>query len=210
MSELAGNTRNPQFKKPYESALVRTANGEGDFIDLFQDEFEKLNPEASLAKIFHPHNRDQVSPDATNDEVIAFLKTQAESALDGVEIIIEKRVNSFGVSQPTIQKQTGSNRIYVELPGVVDKESVRRRLQATANLEFFEVYDNAIDGIGNKLIGAESELSKFLALPVVEEVVVDTNATVDTSALALTETEIQPKLEKIFYQMLILKRTLLR
>jgi SecD/SecF fusion protein len=189
VSELAGNTRNPQFKKPYESALARTANGEGDFIDLFKDEFEKLNPEASLAKIFHPHNRDQVSPDASNDDVIAFLKTQAESALDGVEIIIEKRVNSFGVSQPTIQKQTGSNRIYVELPGVVDKESVRRRLQATANLEFFEVYDNAVDGIGNKLIGAESELSKFLAQPVIEEeVVVDTNAVADTSALALTET----------------------
>jgi SecD/SecF fusion protein len=186
--ELAGKTRNPQFTKAYDAALDRTVKGEGDFIDMFQEEFERINPDATLAKIFHPHNRDEVLPDATNDDVIAFLKTQAESALDGVEIIIEKRVNAFGVSQPTIQKQTGSNRIYVELPGVVDKETVRKRLQATANLEFYEVYDNAVDGIGNRLIGAESELSKFLAEPVKEEVVVDTNAVNDTSALALTET----------------------
>lgn len=186
VNDLAGKTRNPQFTKAFDSALTRTANGEGDFIDLFQEEFEKMNPDGSLAKIFHPHNRDELTPDATNDDVIAFLKQQADGALDGVEIIIEKRVNAFGVSQPTIQKQTGSNRIYVELPGVVDKESVRRRLQATANLEFFEVYDNAVDGIGNKLIAAETELSEFLANPVVEEVEIDTNAVVDSTSL-LTE-----------------------
>ncbi|MBI3135266.1 MAG: protein translocase subunit SecDF [Bacteroidetes bacterium] len=180
VSEIAGNTRNPEFRKPYDAALVRTTNGEGDFIDLFQDEYEKMYPQGSLAKIFHPHNRETIASDATNDDVIAYLKKQAEGALDGVEVIIEKRVNAFGVSQPTIQKQTGSNRIYVELPGVVDKESVRRRLQATANLEFFEVYDNALDQIGNRMMTAEAELAKALESPVTE-IVTDTVAVADTT-----------------------------
>jgi len=183
VSELAGNTQNPLFRKPYEAALVRTANGEGEFIDLFQEEFESMNQNGSLAKLFHPHNREEIKPDATNNEVINFLNDKANSALDGVEIIIEKRVNSFGVSQPTIQKQTGTNRIYVELPGVVDKETVRRRLQATANLEFFEVYDNALDNIGNILLGSEAELGKALFEPAEILVVLDS---ADTSSLALT------------------------
>lgn len=183
VSKLAGNTQNPAFRKPYEAALVRTANGEGEFIDLFQEEFEKNDPSASLAKIFHPHNRDEIKSDATNDDVINFLNNQADGALDGVEIIIEKRVNAFGVSQPTIQKQPGSNRIYVELPGVVDKETVRRRLQATANLEFFEVYDNALDNIGNIILGSEADLGKALYEPEEILAVVDSS---DTTSLALT------------------------
>ena len=185
VSELAGNTRNPDFKKPYDAALIRTANGEGEFIDLFQEEFEKMNENGSLAKIFHPHNREEVKSDATNDEVVDFLNNKANSALDGVEIIIEKRVNAFGVSQPTIQKQTGSNRIYVELPGVVDKETVRRRLQTTANLQFFEVYDNAKDQIGNMLLKAEAELGLALFEPKEIEVALDSNNTDTTIVSAL-------------------------
>lgn len=189
VSELAGNTRNPEFKKPFEVAVERANKGEGDFIDLFGEEYAKMYPDGSLAKIFHPHNRETISPDATNQDVLDFLSQQANSALDGVEIIIEKRVNAFGVSQPTIQKQTGSNRIYVELPGVVDKESVRRRLQATANLEFFEVYDNAYDGIGNKLLAAESALSEFLNEPETAPVVNDTASSGDTSVVAAVDAD---------------------
>jgi SecD/SecF fusion protein len=186
VSELAGNTGNPEFRSAFEKAQTRANAGEGDFIDLFQKEFEAVNKnDDGLAKIFHPHNRDELAADATNNDVIKFLKDQANSALDGVEIIIEKRVNAFGVSQPTIQKQTGSNRIYVELPGVVDKESVRRRLQATANLEFFEVYNNATDGIGDFLFNGKADELLSAALYETEEVVMDTATTNDTSATAL-------------------------
>ncbi|MBK7129148.1 MAG: protein translocase subunit SecDF [Crocinitomicaceae bacterium] len=179
VDKLAGNTRNPEFRKPFESALTRTANGEGDFIDMFQEEYEKMFPQGAMAKIFHPHNQENIQPNNTNDEVIDFLKKQADGALDGVEVIIEKRVNAFGVSQPTIQKQTGSNRIYVELPGVVDRETVRKRLQATANLEFFEVYDNAYDGIGNKILEAEKKFADFLSTEKT-----DTPVILDSAALA--------------------------
>ena len=158
VAELAGNTRNQTFKKAYDAAKVRTDAGEGNFIDLFQEEFEKVSDDP-MAKIFHMHNPDEVAAEASNADVVSFLKTQASNALDGVEIIIEKRVNTFGVAQPTIQKQTGSNRIFVELPGVKDRESVRRKLQTTANLEFYEVYDNAYDGISDRLLAAQEKLS---------------------------------------------------
>ncbi|MBN4072592.1 protein translocase subunit SecDF [Crocinitomix catalasitica] len=161
VSELAGNTRNQTFRTAYDEAKTRTNAGEGDFIDLFREEFETVS-NVPMAKIFHMHNQDEVAQDATNEEVVDFLKNQASSALDGVEIIIEKRVNTFGVAQPTIQKQAGSNRIFVELPGVKDRESVRRRLQSTANLEFYEIYNNSYDGIGDLILGAQDELSVAL------------------------------------------------
>ncbi|MBN4070905.1 protein translocase subunit SecDF [Crocinitomix catalasitica] len=161
VSELAGNTRNQTFRKAFDEAKIRTSEGQGDFIDLFREEFEKVS-DVPMAKIFHMHNQDEVKQDASNEDIVDFLNNQASAALDGVEIIIEKRVNSFGVAQPTIQKQTGSNRIFVELPGVKDKESVRRRLQSTANLEFYEIYNNKFDGIGDLLLSAQEDLSNAL------------------------------------------------
>jgi SecD/SecF fusion protein len=159
---LAGNTKKSDFYVPYQKALERYNNGEGDFINLFAEEFNKNNPEAKMAKFFHRYNTEEISPNATDEEVVEFLKHKANSALDGVETIIDKRVNQFGVAQPTIQKQPATNRIYVELPGVKDKETVRRKLQATANLEFYETYDNAYDGIGNAILAGEAALSKEL------------------------------------------------
>ncbi|MEZ4923391.1 MAG: protein translocase subunit SecDF [Crocinitomicaceae bacterium] len=178
VAELAGNTRNPAFKNAYASALQQTNEGEGDFIDLFVSEWEANNPNEPLAKIFHIRNSEELKSNSTNEEVKSFLNKQANSALDGVEIIIEKRVNTFGVAQPTIQKLPGSNRIFVELPGVKDRESVRRKLQSTANLEFYEVYDNAGtgigDGIGSILFSSETEQELSKALYSAEDILEDT------------------------------------
>lgn len=188
VADLAGNTRNPAFRTAYTAAVEKTNAGEGDFIDLFVSEWEAKNPDAPLAKIFAIRNPDEIPSDASNEDVQAFLQKQANSALDGVEIIIEKRVNTFGVAQPTIQKLTGSNRIFVELPGIKDKESAKRKLVATANLEFYEVYENAgtqtSPGIGSILFASttEQELSDALfgEEKVVEEI--DSNSVpVDTT-----------------------------
>jgi len=185
---LAGKTEKKVFFVPYNKAIELSQNGEGDFIDNFAAEFEKNAPEAKMSKIFHRYNKDDIAPDASNEEVVAFLKMKASSALDGVETIIEKRVNQYGVAQPTIQQQKATNRIYVELPGVKDKESVRKKLQATANLEFFETYDNAYDGIGNKILGAEAALSKELF----GDVITPKNEDKDTSKLEIDLGEITP------------------
>ncbi|WP_027419419.1 protein translocase subunit SecDF [Crocinitomix catalasitica] len=185
VSELAGKTRNQEFRTPFDAAVVRTDNGEGSFIDLFEEEFERLNPGGSMAKIFHMHNPDEIASDATNSQVNDFLKEQAVNALDGVEIIIEKRVNSFGVAQPTIQKQPGANRVFVELPGITDKASVRRKLQATANLEFYEIYNNAEFGISGVLAEKQAELSNVLyGNEVAEEIIEKDTTSTDSSGIS--------------------------
>ena len=168
VADLAGNTRNPGFRAAHEKAAERTRLGEGNFIDLFIEEWEEANGDEPLAKIFSIRNSDEIASNASNDEVKTFLNNQASSALDGIEIIIEKRVNTFGVAQPTIQKITGSNRIFVELPGVKDRETVRRKLQSTANLEFYECYNNVPTetqpkGIGEILFGTESSIDAELS-----------------------------------------------
>jgi SecD/SecF fusion protein len=192
VAELAGNTRNPAFRTAYAGALEKTNAGEGDFIDLFVTEWEANNAEEPLAKIFHIRNSDELASNSSNEEVKSFLNKQANSALDGVEIIIEKRVNTFGVAQPTIQKLPGSNRIFVELPGVKDRESVRRKLQSTANLEFYEVYDNAGtgigDGIGNILFSTETEEALSAAI---YDGVVEIEEETDTSAMAIDSVAVE-------------------
>lgn len=162
VADLAGGALSQEFKRPFDAAKKRTNLGEGVFIDLFVEEFESQNEGVLLAKYFHGRNQEEVATNATNEEVAEWLKEKAVKALDGVEIIIEKRVNQFGVAQPTIQKQPATNRIFVELPGISDKESVRNRLQATANLEFYEVYDNRLNGIAGSILQAEPALSAAL------------------------------------------------
>lgn len=160
--QLAGKTGNKEFMIPFEIAIERANQGDDNFIDLFVEEYEKANPGVLMAKVFHMQNPDLIEADATNAETAAFLKERAINALDGVELIIEKRVNQFGVSQPTIQKQIGTNRIFVELPGVSDKATVRKKLQATASLEFYEIYENQSNGISGILANSEEALSQAL------------------------------------------------
>ncbi|MFT4602494.1 MAG: SecD/SecF fusion protein [Arenicella sp.] len=183
VSKLAGDTRNPAFRAAMAEAKTRTDAGEGAFIEMFVEEWEKANADTPLAKIFYIRNQEKIKSDATNDQVADFLNEQAGGALDGVEVIIEKRVNQFGVAQPTIQKIPGSNRIFVELPGVKDRASVRRKLQATANLEFYEVYDPSTDGIGNVIFSPVFENTLKNALYGIEEIIedVDTNSNDSTS-----------------------------
>jgi SecD/SecF fusion protein len=180
---LAGKTNKEVFKMPYDLAVEASQNGEGDFIEIFAEEFAKNEEGVKLSKIFHRYNKDDLSPNATNEEVVEFLNNKASSALDGVETIIEKRVNQFGVAQPTIQQEKTTNRIFVELPGVKDRETARKKLQATANLEFHETYDNLYDGIGNIIFAGEQALSKELFGDILGQ---DTKITVDSTNAELT------------------------
>ena len=180
---LAGKTKKEVFYAPYQEAIKLSKNGEGDFIEIFAEEFAKNEGGVKLAKIFHRYNKDDLSPNATDEEVVEFLNNKASSALDGVETIIEKRVNQFGVAQPTIQQQKATNRIFVELPGVKDKETARKRLIATANLEFYETYDNLYDGIGNIIFAGEQALSKELFGDILGQ---DSKKTVDSTDATLS------------------------
>ena len=133
------NQNDISFTSPYEKALVKYENnGTLDFIDLFVAEFRKENGSLMLNTIFYGENIEITTSD---DAVIKQLRDLITKSMDGIENVMSKRINQFGVAQPNIQKDAENNRLYIELPGVQDEKTVAEKLQSTANLEFFETYD---------------------------------------------------------------------
>lgn len=132
-----------EFNKAMALAQERADQTHEDFISLFAVAWDEVAPGKRLS---FDIDLDKLSGDvknkskATNDEIIALLKDEAKSAIDNSYQVVERRVNQFGVAQPNIQKVAGTGRILVELPGVKEPERVRKLLQGTASLEFWETY----------------------------------------------------------------------
>ena len=142
------NAEDPTFVKAIDNALAKqkvTTNR--DFVSLFYEEIVALDPNVSLASIFSSGDlRDKIKMGDDNENVIAAVRAEASDAYDRTYQIISKRIDKFGVAQPTIQKLSASERILVELPGVKEPERVRKLLKGTAQLEFWQTYDNAEAG----------------------------------------------------------------
>jgi SecD/SecF fusion protein len=150
------------FNKSIQDAQDNMGVGNNDdFLTLFAKKYKANAPSGQLAPLFQTIElKGKVAYNATNEEVIAFLRNKVDESISNSEKTFRSRIDRFGVAQPNIQKLGNSGRILVELPGVKDKERVRELLQGTANLEFWETYDNA--ELGNLLIGANDKLSKAL------------------------------------------------
>lgn len=147
VDNLAKNPIEVGFRKPYEAALEKFVDGgsQGDFVDMFLQEFKEFNkddPSASLARYYYLADKEKYPLDLSDDAIAEILKEEAATAIDKTERIIEARINKFGVSQPTIQKQSGTQRLFVDLPGIDDAGKIRKLLQSTANLSFWETYPN--------------------------------------------------------------------
>ena len=140
---LAGNTSDESFNKALSNAQAQMNAGGKDFIALFVSEYEKLVPNGKLVDFFaNQDNAAQLKANASNAEVKSFLSKEATSAIDRSFIILRSRIDGFGVVSPNMQKQEGSNRIFIEMPGIQDKERVRKLLQGSAELQFWQVYQS--------------------------------------------------------------------
>ena len=161
VSNLANKTTDANFNAALRNAQARTRTSQEDFITLFGDEFEKISPNTKLAPFFATkENAASIKVDATNGQVMNFLRNQANDAIQRSFNILRTRIDKFGVTSPNIQLQEGTNRILIELPGVTDPQRVRKLLQGSAQLEFWETYDNAeifplLDNI-NKILASNS------------------------------------------------------
>jgi SecD/SecF fusion protein len=133
----AKNPRDLKFVKPFEKAVYVHNSKGGDFLSTFIDFYKKANGNLPLSYALKGEGLGIKSTDA---EVESYFRKLVASSLDGVEQIMSRRINQFGVAQPNIQKDLTSNRLYIELPGVQDENTVAQKLQSTANLEFFETY----------------------------------------------------------------------
>ena len=181
---LSGNSSDPAFTKAIASARERMKSSDADFITLFGEEYAKIPEHGPLSAIFYtPDRKDVFEREGSDADYLAALRKEAEAALNNTERILRTRIDKFGVAQPSIQKQQFSGRIQIELPGVKDKDRVRKVLQSTANLEFWETYDNT--EVGPLLDQANTPLSAILH-PELAEATTDTaelTAAMDTLAV---------------------------
>ncbi len=139
IKELANHSSDPTFVEAMERAKIERRTSTDDFSVLFVNAFEEIDPYASLAAIFRDAER--IPFTATNEEVKSILDREINDAVDRSFQILRTRIDRFGVAQPNIQKLAASGRILVELPGIKEPDRVRRLLQGTARLEFWETYD---------------------------------------------------------------------
>lgn len=141
---LSNNSADASFNK----ALIETQQNLGkknndDFITLFAKTYKEVAPNGKLAPIFQTiENKGKLDYNANNEQVIKFVTEKVEESISNAEKTFRSRIDRFGVAQPNIQKLESTGRILVELPGVKDKARVRDLLQGTANLEFWETYEN--------------------------------------------------------------------
>ena len=140
---LSGNKEDANFKTALDNARQATING-GDYITAFINEYHKVAPGSSLASLFATFDlKDKISQSSTDKEVESVLRSEVKSAVDNSYNVLRSRIDRFGVVQPNIQAvEGGMGRIMIELPGVKEPERVRKLLQGSANLEFWETYSN--------------------------------------------------------------------
>ncbi len=140
---LADHKTEPAFVKSMNEARQQMEAGKEDFIGLFVDAYHKNAPGHNLAEVFATQQlQGKVSPTSTDSEVEKTLRAEVSSAIDNSFNVVRTRIDQFGVVQPNIQRIQGAEgRIMVEMPGIQEPERMRKLLQGSANLEFWETYN---------------------------------------------------------------------
>lgn len=154
---LSNYSKDATFTQAITKAKELQRDSQEDFVDLFGQAFKEIDPKASLASVFNtPDMRDKIKYNSTDEEVLAVLHAETKAAIDNSFQILRSRIDRFGVAQPNIQRLETAGRILVELPGVKEPERVRKLLQGTAQLEFWETYKL------NEIIGSLSEANQII------------------------------------------------
>ena len=141
IENLAGYKKDAAFVKSMKEARAEEEQTQGDFIDLFVKYYRQNAPGHNLAEIFATSQLPEVQTNSNDNEVLSILRTKVQETVDDAKNVITNRIDQFGVVQPNIQKLDGQDgRIMVEMPGVKNPERMRKLLQGSANLEFWETY----------------------------------------------------------------------
>ena len=184
---LSNNNQDENFNKALTSAYARQATSQKDFIDLFAEEYKNLDNGARLSAIFSTFElKDKITPQSTDAQVVSVLKNELKSAIDNSFNVLRTRIDRFGVVSPNIQRLETAGRILVELPGVKEPERVRKLLQGSANLEFWETYQ--LPEVYQQLVAADNVLATVLKEHNDEAAVTETE-TVSADGTETTATE---------------------
>ncbi len=185
---LADNKTDETFNQALSNAAKQAVSSQDDVITLFVNEYHKLAPGSRLAELFATQQlKDKVNQKSTDAEVEKVLREEVKAAIDNSFNVLRTRIDHFGVVQPNIQSlEDKMGRIMVELPGVKEPERVRKLLQGSANLEFWETYDAR--EIAPYMQAADNQLRLLLADAATEEVAEEAApalSTADSLAAAL-------------------------
>ena len=175
---LADHKQDATYKKSMEQAKKEEETSQNDFISLFVKYWKQNSNGRPLAAIFATQQmKSKVSTQSTDAEVENALRAEVQSAVDNSFNVVRNRIDKFGVVQPNIQKLEGQNgRIMVEMPGIKEPERVRKLLQGSANLEFWETYNS------QEIVPLLAQLNQRYA--VMGDISEEDTTAVDTAAVA--------------------------
>ncbi len=183
---MGNDSKDPIFLKALESAEKIQQKTPGDFVSIFASEYQKAGG-TSLASIFGRNEslKDRINFSSPNNVVTALLREKANETVDLTFKRLKDRIDKFGVTQPNVSLDAARDLIVVELPGIDNPERARRFLQASAKLEFWDVYRTSDNGISQAMQAADAKLETILKNPAPVAIQDTTGASVDTSANAL-------------------------
>jgi len=190
LKALSGFNNDPKFNQAIQMATEKQKNSQEDFIDLFYQSIQEIAPGEKLASFFLTNDlRNKINYDTEDLEVISILRVEADEAFDRTFEVLRNRIDKFGVSQPNIQKLATNGRILIELPGIKDPVRVRKLLQSTAKLEFWETYEFA--EVYQYLEIANTKLPTLLGFSPEDSTITDSAKIVET-----TESETNPEIQE--------------
>ena len=155
LKSLSDDSQDPKFLEALSLTSEQTRDG-GDYIAVFAKNYAQVSGGQPLALIFNTPSMKEINAHSTDEEVLKVLRAESDDAIAASYDILRSRIDRFGVTSPNIQRLPNSNRILVELPGVKEPERVRKLLQGSASLEFWETYST------NELIGALEQADALL------------------------------------------------
>jgi len=185
---LANNSQDPVFTETLAAAKKRSVSSQENFVDIFAEEFAKIaGPDAKLSTFFATSNlKEKINAQTPNAEIVSVLKEEVNSAVANSFNVLRTRIDRFGVAQPNIQELAGKQgRIMVELPGIKEPERVRKLLQGSANLEFWETYKTG--EISDVLTRIDSRLAQKYADENPEEAVAEEPASTEQTVEAQSD-----------------------
>lgn len=167
VKNLAGESANdPKFKEAYSKAVAQAKKGDIDFVDAFVSAYQQLNGKNKLGGIFASKlGEKNISYNSSDADVKKVLNEEVNAAVENSNKVVRSRIDRFGVAQPNIQILRGKGQIgqiMVEMPGIKEPERVRKLLQGSANLEFWETYTlgetmSSLTALDKRLAGADAK-----------------------------------------------------
>lgn len=167
VKNLAGESANdPKFKEAYSKAVAQAKKGDIDFVDAFVSAYQQLNGSNKLGGIFASKlGEKNISYNSSDADVKKVLNEEVNAAVENSNKVVRSRIDRFGVAQPNIQILRGKGQIgqiMVEMPGIKEPERVRKLLQGSANLEFWETYTlgetmSSLTALDKRLAGADAK-----------------------------------------------------